>query len=115
MLRVQRVELRPPRTVGLDQPLTGQHVQDAPRTLRCEPGRRSQLRRRLRRPVRGQGSQDTHVARAAEQRRQRMPEVALGLGGRGHRKKVRVSLEKVNFPSTDPPLRAKTADWTGTR
>ena len=39
---------------------------------------------------------------ATEQRRQRMAEVALCLGGSGHEWTIRFSLEKVNFPSTPP-------------
>lgn len=46
------------------------------------------------------------MAHAAQQRRQGMPEVALGLGGSGHEEKMRLSLEKVNFPSETPHIRA---------
>jgi len=87
MCRGQLMELRPPRTMDLDQPLAGEHVQDSPRTLRCEPCCSSQLRRRLQHSVRSQGAQDPHVTSAAAQRRQRMPEVALGFGGSGQEKK----------------------------
>jgi hypothetical protein len=38
------------------------------------------------------------VTYAAEQRRQWVPQVALGLGRSGHEEKIRLSLEKVNFP-----------------
>jgi len=64
--RVQFVQLRPARPMDLGQPLADQHIQHAPCALRCEPGRRSQLRRRLWGPVGSQGAQDAHMTCAAE-------------------------------------------------